>query len=1668
MVREQPVSSAGNRPQTSKLIIGSTGVIFAIAAVVLALFMLGPSSGVAAALPTAVPKAHPALRDGALRRIAIAAAKRRHGLPPGVRVPGWALLPGRHPYFLPAPGVGPEEFSEAGAFAEAQENSGESVEPNVPEEGPEEPATEISDSNELGLRCGASYCAVPPLRYLGGLVQHQPNVHLIFWGSNWQSGSGNEARLQILSMFEGLSNSAYQGILTQYFDTTGRISSAINLSSTVDTRVTAPTAVTDSAIQGEVAWSVSPSWKREPNAQFMVLTAPGSTYGSGFGGFCAYHDIDSEGGIYSIIPWAGDPPFSTPANCASYYGKGDAADATSVMASHEYAESATDPRWDISPGWKSLDGKEVTDICATPGDQLPNGAIVQGQYDDHQSGCSLSDLEPPHVLALSDNPSNVTRHGGTIHATINPEGLPTTYRFEYGTSTAYGTYVPASGESSAGSGIGNVEVEAKLSGLTLGQTYHYRVSATNSSGTTYGEDRTFMPSNWLIRATPSEPVASSDWLNGVSCASEQFCMAVGHYFSSGNRALAYEKIGHIWSAGPPVPMPVGANAIELMGISCTSANACTAVGRVRKPAVSSEWLPVVMRWNGASWAEQSFTLPTGSTGSLSGVSCVSGAECLAVGRISDSGGERNFSAVWKNGNWTNLSTPTAAESTYAVLEDVSCGGPESCVAVGWYNPSAGAGKPTLIAWNGSTWSTMTAGDSSRGRYGVSCVTPTSCTTVGVENRIEVWNGTTWTKVSAPVLQDVNGAILLDVSCVSASNCTAVGGGDSKINGRNLTIAERWNGASWSVETTPRQSERARNEFVSVACLPLECTAVGFSLASGETRSLIEARRMPDLTATFVSNLGSTGTGSGQLERPWGLDVDGAGNIWVADKVNNRVQEFNAKGEFVLMFGKEVDKTTKGNICAASSGHTCGIGLAGTGDGQFNEPQDVAVTSGGDLWVSDGANGRVQKFNAQGAYLAQFGSSGTGNGQFTEPWGIDTAPDGSIWVADARYYRVQQFSSAGTWIRTVHGAGNGGSGPAEFAGPRGLAVDPEGHVWVTDRGNNRVTELSPTGGFLSQFGSEGTGEGQFDEPQAIAVTPSGDLLVADRFNGRVEEFSPDGDFEAQIGTKGTGSGQFSEPRGVAVGASGLLYISDTHNNRIQKWQQASKPEVATLSPTAIGEAGATLVSSVNPGGLATNYYFEYGTTTDYGAKVPSSPGSAGSSHETGQPTATVSGLKPNTSYHYRVVAGNADGVSFGSDQSFTTEGWAGPRLNGMAVTEPFDASSTSLAEFSSSWAALGWAGGTTPKGEDTTTGWRSPASYPTANGAYYIPNVADVGSGVGVAATMAVNPGNVGHYFSLWLDATSGAARSGYELRFTYTASNTYSVNLAKWQGGTQSLLATRSGYTFINGNSFAVADEGGTISAWTNTGSGYKQILTAADTTYSGGKVGVEGAGSLTRLNKLKAGSLLAPVATMNAALSALPVRDAFATTETPLSGGGAWGALAWDNSTTGHNTGRVSGGWGPYNTFPTVNGAYWTSASFPDTGSGIGVDATLVTNPASSAGRYFSLHLDMPSPATAHTGYELRFTETSSNVYEVALLKWQAGSKTGLASKTGYSFPVGNHFALVDKGGTVSAWAKTGSEYVQLISASDSSFGNGYAGIEGSGSSTRISNFRAGPLSPF
>jgi RHS repeat-associated protein len=228
--------------------------------------------------------------------------------------------------------------------------------------------------------------------------------------------------------------------------------------------------------------------------------------------------------------------------------------------------------------------------------------------------------------------------------------------------------------------------------------------------------------------------------------------------------------------------------------------------------------------------------------------------------------------------------------------------------------------------------------------------------------------------------------------------------------------------------------------------------------------------------------GIAGSGLGQFKEPTAIAINqSTGGVYIADLGNDRIEQLNAKGEYVRTWGKE-----------------------GSEHGQFQNPAGVAVDSSGNVWVADFGNNRVQEFSSEGVFKAAYGTYGSGEGQFHWPVGIAFS-GGNMYVVDQDNSRVEELSMTGEYKGQF---GSKGSGNGQFSTPYGIATDPtSGDLYVVDYGNSRVEKFSPSGTYLGQFGSKGSGGGQFNGLERAAVNSAGDVFVPDAGNDRVQEWIP---------------------------------------------------------------------------------------------------------------------------------------------------------------------------------------------------------------------------------------------------------------------------------------------------------------------------------------------------------------------------------------------------------------------------------------------------------------------------------------------------------------------------------------------------------------------------------
>jgi YD repeat-containing protein len=337
---------------------------------------------------------------------------------------------------------------------------------------------------------------------------------------------------------------------------------------------------------------------------------------------------------------------------------------------------------------------------------------------------------------------------------------------------------------------------------------------------------------------------------------------------------------------------------------------------------------------------------------------------------------------------------------------------------------------------------------------------------------------------------------------------------------------------------------------------------------------------------FSAAYGAKGTAGLQFEGPAGIAVNrSTGNVYVVDSKNNRIQELSSAGAFVRTFGFGVSKEgeAKFQICTTS----CHAGIAGSGNGQFKTPTGITLDSSGNVWVADTENARVEEFSESGEYLSQFGAKGTGNGQFTAPEGLAVS-DGDIYVSDTGNSRIEKFSPLGVYLSAW---GTKGSGHAELNAPTGIAADPvSGALYVSDKENNRIQNFSPAGMYLGEFGSSGSGEGHMTTPADVAVNSAGNIYVTDGGNARVDQWQPIPAapvYTSQFGSAGKENGQFTHPMDNAVDSSGNLWVADGYDGRVEKFSGAGAFIAAYGKAGTGGTEGGQEPEFEEPVGVAVN-------------------------------------------------------------------------------------------------------------------------------------------------------------------------------------------------------------------------------------------------------------------------------------------------------------------------------------------------------------------------------------------------------------------------------------------------------------------------------------------------
>ena len=274
-------------------------------------------------------------------------------------------------------------------------------------------------------------------------------------------------------------------------------------------------------------------------------------------------------------------------------------------------------------------------------------------------------------------------------------------------------------------------------------------------------------------------------------------------------------------------------------------------------------------------------------------------------------------------------------------------------------------------------------------------------------------------------------------------------------------------------------------------------------------------------AGIVSTFAGTGTAgyngdgnaatSAQLCYPIGVSADINGNVYIADRDNNRIRMVNFAGIIATFAG----------IGTAGSSGDDGLAISA----QLNHPYGVAADISGNVYIVDLFNSRIRKVNSAGIITAFAGTGVAGyNGdgvlatlaQLNNPWGVSADISGNVYIADQWNHRIRKVNSAGI-VTTFAGTGTDGYNGDGFAAtsaqlryPSGLSADINGNVYIADTGNSMIRKVNSAGiittlagtGIAGYNGDGDATSAQLNNPYGVSADMNGNVYIADPFNERI--------------------------------------------------------------------------------------------------------------------------------------------------------------------------------------------------------------------------------------------------------------------------------------------------------------------------------------------------------------------------------------------------------------------------------------------------------------------------------------------------------------------------------------------------------------------------------------
>ncbi|QOY88732.1 NHL domain-containing protein [Paludibaculum fermentans] len=345
--------------------------------------------------------------------------------------------------------------------------------------------------------------------------------------------------------------------------------------------------------------------------------------------------------------------------------------------------------------------------------------------------------------------------------------------------------------------------------------------------------------------------------------------------------------------------------------------------------------------------------------------------------------------------------------------------------------------------------------------------------------------------------------------------------------------------------------------------------------------------------------------SAQLNNPYSVAIDSAGNVYIADQVHHRIRKVSTSGIITTIAGTDTASWTGDDAVATS--------------GTLNAPCGLLIDPTGDIYIADTLNHVIRKITTSTGKISTFagtnvaGFSGDGDGvdtgtatvtdtdpkataaQLNRPTALARDSSGNLYIADTYNSRIRKILASNSTIDTVVGDGaqrrygDGGlATEASLFDPQGINFDAAGNLYIADTNNHVIRKVTTDGNIQTVAGSGVYGytgdeipatQASLFYPKWVAVDTAGNLFIADSFNMRIRMVTTDGIIHtiAGNGTYGlSGDGgaaidaELRFPSSVTIGSGGKIYVTDNQNHR-----------VALLTPVV--DLGLSAPTSLNLGG-----------------------------------------------------------------------------------------------------------------------------------------------------------------------------------------------------------------------------------------------------------------------------------------------------------------------------------------------------------------------------------------------------------------------------------------------------------------------------------------------------